>query len=160
VYTKRWILSKGLPITEKQFDAILAFIRNYDFRNYALTQNQCTSFASQVAEIGGLMLEGELTMQLQSTLDMGHYQLCLWSEPRYREITISSPDNLERSLIKAVRAGRATCALAWYLQNHAQTDWSTNMQQAFHTFVRFPSRYFKWLHISAMPEQTKQVPPR
>lgn len=83
-----------------------------------ITGNQCSSFAPQVASLGGLEVECKVTMPIDPYIEVGDDCFCLWQDPSYSLLTISSPDILERSLMQAVREGRAQYALEWYRQTH------------------------------------------
>lgn len=107
-----------VDLSPQQFQRIFDFIQNYPFDRYSITGNQCSSFAAQVASLGGLEVECEVTMPIDQYLEVGEDCFCLWQDPSYSLLTISSPDVLERSLMQAVREGRAQCALDWYRQTH------------------------------------------
>lgn len=96
-----------INLTAEQFFRILDFIACYNYRDYAITANQCSSFVAQVASLGGLDLDCEVTMEIQPCLNLKGEKLQLWSDPTYSLLTISSPDILERSLMQAVSEGRA-----------------------------------------------------
>ncbi len=53
-------------------------------------------------------------------LILGGKQVCLWRDPIYSEITFSSPDILERSLLKSVGDGKTDYALTWYQKRYPQ----------------------------------------
>lgn len=105
-----------VDLTPEQFARIEDFIAHYRYFEYAITGNQCSSFVAQVASLAGLDLECEVTMTIEPKIYYGGCEICLWSDPCYERLTISSPDILERSLMKAVREGTAENAMGWYLR--------------------------------------------
>lgn len=109
-----------IDLSREQFDRMMAFIKSYRYSEYAITGSQCSSFAAQVASLGGLELACEVTMEIEPCINVGGAKLPLWRDPSYAQLTISSPDILERSLMQAVREGRAEGALAWYKKRSSQ----------------------------------------
>lgn len=105
-----------IDLSEKQFHDICNFIRNYSFVQYNLMEKQCTAFASQIASIAGLPLCCGITIQTEPILKYRREAIRLWSDPAYSSLTLLSPDCLEKSLIDAVRQGRAQNGLSWYLK--------------------------------------------
>jgi hypothetical protein len=135
-----------MDLTEEQYYAILTFIQHFDFSDYSLRGNQCSSFAAQVASIGGLELEYEVDLTIDPVLQLGGYDLVLWNDPCYAKLTVSSPDIIEKDLMQAVGEGRAEYALDWYLHTHPEPvcrivkKWRTNI-------VRFPKRLCRYWYI-------------
>jgi hypothetical protein len=128
-----------VDLTEAQFDCILRFVQAYDFTEYAITGNQCSSFAAQAAAFADLHLDCEITMQVDPSLYIGGKRICLWKNPDYSEITFSSPDIFERSLMQAVQEGRAENALCWYRNTHpCKSKWSAS------DWMFFPKRYLRF----------------
>lgn len=97
-----------IDLIPAQFERIFEFVRSYDYSNYSITGNQCSSFAAQVASLAGLELECEVTMPIRDELYLGGECIRFWEDPSYSQLTISSPDIIERSLMQAVRDGKAT----------------------------------------------------
>jgi len=96
-----------INLTRDQFARIMEFASIYDYSHYSLTENQCSSFAAQVASLAGLDLDCEVTMRLNNELWLKGERIRFWSDPCYSFLTISSPDVVERSLMRAVDEGRA-----------------------------------------------------
>lgn len=96
-----------LNLTSQQFDAILEFIRTYDYSNYSLIGLQCASFASHIAALAGLDLDCKMTIAINKELYLKGERIRFWEDPYYAQLTISSPDILERSLMQAVAEGKA-----------------------------------------------------
>jgi hypothetical protein len=109
-----------VDLSQEQFEKILFFIdpKNYYYREYALTCNQCSSFVAQVASLIDFPFEHEITIEIKEKVTLRGQTLYLWKDPYYSQLTISTPDILERSLMEAVDEGRAEYALDWYLKNH------------------------------------------
>lgn len=128
-----------VDLTKDQYFRILNFIQCYNYSEYAITGNQCTSFVAQVAAFAGLDLECEITLPVDCNLCLGGHRISLWEDPTFSEITFSSPDILERSLMKAVREGKAEYALPWYQKTHPNKRIPT-MQD----IIRFPERYIRF----------------
>lgn len=105
-----------IDLTEQQFRKIENFMLSsqYNYKEYALTRNQCSSFLSQIAALIDLDLEDEVTVNIGPQMTFGGRVLPLWKDPAYSKITFSSPDIIEKSLMKAVREGKAKYALPWY----------------------------------------------
>lgn len=95
-----------MDLSQDQFYQILNFIQHYDYTRYALTGNQCSSFAAQVASLAGLNLECEVTISLDQNLYLSRERIRLWKDLRYSQLTIATPDMVEKSLMEAVRKGR------------------------------------------------------
>lgn len=132
-----------IDLTAEQFNYILRYIESYDFSEYAITGNQCSSFATQVAAFGGLDLECEVTMPIEQYVRIGNQSVCLWNDSAYSEITFPSPDRLERSLMEAVQHGRAQYALSWYKKRHpCKNKFDLDMIKS------FPSRYMRYRALS------------
>jgi len=96
-----------VELTEDEFVKIVDFVNNYGFSDYSLTGNQCASFVVQVASLAGLDLESKVVMAINKELRVGGERIRLWEDPCYSQLTFSSPDILERSLMKAVKEGKA-----------------------------------------------------
>lgn len=86
----------------------------YNYKDYSLTQNQCTTLVTKVAAIGGLLLDPELTMPIPASIDFKGKRIHLWQDPRYQSITLPTPDMLEKNMILAVVEGKVKPALRWY----------------------------------------------
>lgn len=135
-----------VSLTQEQFQSILCFIETYDFSTYSLTSSQCTSFAAAIASLAGLDLEFCAFMQIPSSLTLGGANIRLWSDPCYSELIVPSPDVLERSMMRAVREGRAEAALEWYAKTHRRAVWS-RARSIGELFMKFPERYERTLHL-------------
>ncbi len=96
-------------LTKESFEALYAFINEggYSFSEYSLTRNQCSSFVAQVAALAGIPLKHQVTLPVNREVKIGGMRFRLWSDPKYAEITFSSPDVLEQSLKSLVREGNA-----------------------------------------------------
>jgi hypothetical protein len=105
-----------VDLTKRQFNRILDFMDpgQYDYETFSLVGNQCSSFVAEVASIAGLPVEDKVTVKIASSMMIGKKEYRLWTDPKYSEITFSSPDVIERSLMEAVSEGRAEYALGWY----------------------------------------------
>jgi hypothetical protein len=99
-----------VDLTKEQFEKIMDFVNSYDYSNYALTGNQCSSFVVQVASLAGLDLFCEVSILLEKDIFLFGERIRLWEDPRYSRLTIGSPDILEKSLMDAVSSGRAKYA--------------------------------------------------
>ncbi len=126
-----------IDLTEEQFEAIRDFVSRYDFQEYSLTKKQCVNFVCRVAALAGLELTGEMTLHIEKELRMGRRRYCLWSDPAFAELTLASPDRLEKSLMQAVREKRAEYALRWYLHHHAEPFSAAKFWE---NVIRFPKR--------------------
>lgn len=108
-----------ITLNKEQFEEILRFIHpsSYFYPYYALTQNQCTSFAAACAAIAGLYVKTQITVAIPSKINFRHAHMPLWKNPAFSSITFASPDALEKSLIQAMQQGKAENALHWYLKH-------------------------------------------
>ncbi len=131
-------------LSKAQFCNVLNYIHpdHYNYRNYALTSNQCTSFVVQVAGLAGLSLESEVIVPVDSCIRLGRRPFTLWTDPTYSSITLASPDILEKSLMQAVREGKAENALQWYKSSMEKKKcWRCRIKGHAETLKRFPERY-------------------
>jgi len=103
-----------IDLTSEQFHRILAFINAYDYRHYSLIGNQCSSFAARIAAIAGLDVNCEATITVSPVIYFNGEKIRFWEDPYYSRLTICSPDLLERSLMQAVRQGKAECIQTRY----------------------------------------------
>ena len=129
-----------INLTDVQFERIYAFIcGEYDFSYYSLTDNQCTSFVTQIAAQADIELEHEMTIKIDPIVSMHGGNLRFWEDPRYQYLTFSSPDILERSMMEAVKEGKAEDALKWYKKRH-RPCFKRRMQRRWDTMVKAPAR--------------------
>jgi len=135
-----------IDITPRQFERILEFVNHYDYTHYALTNNQCSSFVAQVSSLAGLDLECEVTIPIDPYVFVGNTCFLMWSDPCYANLTISSPDVLECSLMNAVANGEAECALEWYKNKRPPSCWKQT-RNAFENTCKFPERFLRWQAI-------------
>lgn len=131
-----------IDLSKEQFEKILKFIQLYDYSDYAITGNQCSSFVAQIAAFVGLDLECEITMYVNQYVDIGGQMVCLWEDPTYSVITFSSPDQLEKSLMEVVRRGQAEYALDWYKKKFLRRK-RINLE----TLQKFPERLLRYITI-------------
>ena len=128
-----------IDIDEQQFTKILEFIESYDYSEYAITRNQCSSFVAQVAALADFSIEYEITMKIDKTLG-------IWKDSKYSTITFSTPDVVERSLMQAVKEGRAEYALSWYKKNHRECP-GKRWRRRCRNLKLFPSRIKRVLYF-------------
>lgn len=131
-----------INISHEQFLEILDFINplNYDYLDYSITKNQCSSFAANVAAIAGLQLDDKVTMRIDPSIKIFGEDIRLWTDPQYSTITFSSPDILEKSLKIAVRDGRAQEATKWYKKKYPKTT-SDFVKEWHDSFCKIPERW-------------------
>jgi len=106
-----------VDLSKEQFEEILAFTdpKVYPYKYFSLVNRQCSSFLSRIASMAGLPLEHRVTVKIDPVFQAGSREYRLWTDPRYSKLTFSSPDILERSLMNAVKEGKAQYALHWYI---------------------------------------------
>lgn len=133
-----------INLTPKQFKSILLYINpmHYDYSNYAITGNQCSSFVANVAQIAGVNLCCKVTIPIPQRIRIGKEGYTLWEDPGYSQLTISTPDILEKSMMLAVEEGKVEYALPYYLKNRRKRrcprcHWHTLCE----TLSDFPYRY-------------------
>lgn len=98
-------------ITTQQLRSILRFIHptRYPYAQYGLTTRQCASLVTQIAALLGFSFADKVSVPIPPTFTYGGlWKMRLWSDPRYRTITFSSPDKIEVALRELVRSGKAT----------------------------------------------------
>jgi hypothetical protein len=105
-----------ISLSEEQFFKIENFMegKQYNYNDYALTRNQCSSFLAQIAALADFEMEDEVTVELDSTLYFAGEKITLWKDHSYSQINFSSPDVIEKSLMKMVSEGKAEYAVEWY----------------------------------------------
>jgi len=105
-----------LVLTQAQFRTIRTLMdpNRPEHRRFQLTGRQCSSFLADVAQVAGVRLEHEVTIEVPPQISVGGETYRLWTDPKYSRLTLSSPDVLEVSLKRLVAQGRATEALDWY----------------------------------------------
>lgn len=108
-------------LTQQQYEKILRFIQCYQFQEYSLVGNQCASFVAQMAALIDFPIECQQTIQINSALFYRNDCLPLWKDPVYSTITVSTPDVIEKSLIQAIREGKAENVLHFYVKNNRNT---------------------------------------
>ena len=135
-----------VSLTAEQYCCILRFIEQYDFSKYSLQNNQCTTFAVQIASMAGLQLSSNASIQIPSTLSIGGETIRLWSDPSYTELIVPTPDLLEKSMMEAVHQGKAEPSLDWYQKTHGKTVWS-KLKSFGETLRRFPERFERYLAL-------------
>jgi hypothetical protein len=139
-----------INLTKAQFESICTFIdpRHYDYSNYAITGNQCSSFAAYVAQLAGVELDFEVAIPIPQILSVNRRRYILWEDPQYSLITLSSPDILEKSLMEAVARGRAEYILPWYLKHrYPKKGFRRKTFELYRAIRYFPSRYKRALQF-------------
>ncbi len=111
-------------LTEQEYAKTREFIAAYDYKHFALTKGQCTSFAAGVAAAAGIELGSGITLALPRVLSFKGTEYVFWTEPQYSSISFSAPEVLEQSLLLALEQGLGEDALEWYRRG---TGW-THMQ--------------------------------
>lgn len=135
-----------IDITESQFHSILQFIDAYNFSDYAITRNQCSTFVARLAQLAGWELEHLVMMRIDPWVRIGNEILPLWRDPSYATITFSSPDRLQLSLMESVRSGKAECVLHWYRKRKAFV-WREALSSLGTDIYLFPKRLRRLVEI-------------
>ena len=130
-----------VPVTEEQFKRVKAFIdpENYPYHDYAITRNQCSNFVAKVGALIDFPIEHQVTIPVDQTMCVMGHEVKLYEDERYREITLSVPDRVERSLIEKVREGEALYALEWYFKKYPERKQNPIARQ-WEDLCRFPER--------------------
>ncbi len=107
-----------IDLTKEQFEKIVAYIhpKSYNYCDYSFTRHQCCTFVADVAALADWTIEPELFFTLAQQVEVGGRRMQLWTDPLYSQITLATPDMVEKSLIESVKSGRAQYALDWYLE--------------------------------------------
>lgn len=133
-----------IDLTPNQFAAIMSYIdpSHYDYSNYAITGNQCSSFVANVAQIADLELCSVVSIPIPQKIRVGSGEFVLWEDYCYSQLTISSPDILEKSMMRAVDEGRAHYALPFYLKKWKKRRCIfCNWRNFCDTVSKIPERY-------------------
>lgn len=80
--------------------------RYYDYQTYSLTEHQCCTLVEEVAAIAGVVLDSRVTLPIEKTVRWSGRKVVLWEDPTYAWITLPTPDKLQESLRRAVKAGK------------------------------------------------------
>jgi hypothetical protein len=131
-----------VSLTHEQYAVILAYITNYNYQDYSLTGQQCSSFVCEIAKIAGIYLDDLVTLEIAPTFK----HMCMWQDPEYQFLTFSSPDKLELSLKELVREGRAENVLRWYQRSHRKCL-GCKIQKLSKTIQMFPGRIVRYTGI-------------
>lgn len=96
-----------IHLSQEQYQLIFAFIKNYPYQEYSLTNNQCCTFLRQIARLIGIELEVQASLAIDQWIVLNGKRFQLWEDARYSKLIFSSPDVLEASLKRLVREGKA-----------------------------------------------------
>lgn len=107
-------LACAIHLNALQYQEIISFLHNYQFKNYCLQGQQCVSLVMQVAALAGLELGGRVSIPVSPVVFFNGMQIPLWTDRRYSILSFYSPDFLELSMLKALNENRAADALRWY----------------------------------------------
>lgn len=110
-----------VTLTEEQFNKIFDYITSYHYKKYSLVRRQCSLFVAEIAALAHLFLEHKITIEIQPQIQIKGRAYLFWTDPSYSTLTISSPDLLEKSLMKVVEEGRGENTLDWYLKTHPKS---------------------------------------
>jgi hypothetical protein len=136
-----------IDLTPDQFEKILSFIdpKHYDYTNYSLTDQQCSTYVGHVAALIDFHIEHQVVLKLEPEMDIAGKKLRLWTDPQYSNLIFSSPDRVERSLIEAVREGKAQNAMNWYYETHGESG--VVGEEVMDKVKAFPARFVRFLII-------------
>lgn len=140
-----------VKLDERQYQKVRKFILSgrYPFQDYAITKNQCAAFAAQAAKLAGLELNHSITVPIEQFVRLGNENVMLWSDSCYSQLTISTPDILEKSLMQAVKEKKAQNATSWYKKKFAKKK---NLGKQLNAILMFPSRYARYRLMSEIEE--------
>lgn len=105
-----------VAITECQYHEIraLLFDNTYDFKKYQIAQRQCVTFVQKVAMIASLDLRGMQLLEIPPNIYVWGKKIRLWTDPKYRQLAIATPECLEFKMRQALYQGKALPALKEY----------------------------------------------
>lgn len=129
-----------IDITQEQYEKIADFIKNYPYEEYSLTKNQCCTFVKAVAALADWQIDAEVEIEIEPTIHIAGETLPLWTDPCYSMVSLNTPDMVEKSLMKAVKEGRAEPALRWYNRFRPEC-WRKKYRRFCETAYYFPIRY-------------------
>lgn len=91
------------PLSQEQFFKIYEFItKKYDFKRYSLTNHQCCTFITEIAALINVYLDCRETIRLDSSIWYRGAHVRFWDDECYSNITIPTPDRLEKGLKKLI----------------------------------------------------------
>jgi hypothetical protein len=103
-----------LNISEEECEKICQLIGQYHFSRYSLTDNQCVHLVARIAGVLGLKLSYEVSVPIPQQIEFEGELLTLWHDSEFNSITLATPDELQKSMKKAVLEGQAIAALDFY----------------------------------------------
>lgn len=135
-----------VSLTKEEHEMIVDWITHYDFREYALQGAQCASFVTKIAALIGIDLEDQVSVPIDSSIKLAGQVYTLWKDPKYSKICFSSPDCLEKSLMKLVVEGSGEYALGWY-QRAYPTSAIQRISECLDSTVRLKERWQRYCLI-------------
>lgn len=133
-----------VPLTQEQYFKIKQALAEYDFKKYSITENQCATLVALVGKQIDLPIEHKVVVPIASSLNYATFHLRLWEDPFYSRITLSVPDKVECSLMRAVAAGQAIPVLKWY-NNQFGKKKKPSLKERMETVRCFPERFTRYL---------------
>jgi len=104
-----------IPLTREQHHAIDEYINDYDYRRFALLRHACSDFVAGAAELAGVNVTHRIRLRFPAEGTVHGHHIRVWTDPKYSELSIGSPDVLEKSLQRLAEQGIGEDATEWYL---------------------------------------------
>ncbi|NQZ67973.1 MAG: hypothetical protein HRT89_07880 [Lentisphaeria bacterium] len=105
-----------IKISKKQHDDIRKFIKDYDYKIFALTDRQCSFFVAECMRIAGIDPAYEMKISFPQIFYFRGIKVRVWTDPKYKTIAIGFPDSMETFSRLLVKKGLAEDAMKWYLE--------------------------------------------
>lgn len=132
-----------VPLTKQQYEKILDFIHQYPYSEYSIIGKQCSSYVKEIAQLIGIELEDLVTLKIPQWIYFDGEYWKMWENPCYQELTFSSPDRLERSLVELVNKNKAEFALDWYFKTHHRC-FKCIRKRCCENVTKFPERLWRY----------------
>ncbi len=104
-----------IPIDAAAHARIRAFMDAYPYPTFSMVDQVCTDYVSGIAAQAGVNLAHRIELEFPPEVWFRGRTIPMWTDPRYRDFEVGSPDVLEEDLRALVEAGIATDVTAWYV---------------------------------------------
>ena len=104
----------AFPLTKEEFLNLYRFIQKYDFTQWSLQNHQCVHFVQACLGTIGVPIFCTQTLHLPHEFIWKNERIRLWQDAEYGELTLATPDALEKALFQEVLKKRALIAMKWY----------------------------------------------
>ncbi|KAF3362333.1 Uncharacterized protein PHSC3_001162 [Chlamydiales bacterium STE3] len=129
-----------MTLSDEEFGKAIAFIHEYPYQRYSLTERQCCTFVSEMARLFGLHFIIQRQLEIATEARIAGAQVRLWRDSRYSKLLFACPDLLEKELKKAIADGQLEDALKWYKRRNRPS-----LPTILHQSLLFPRRLIRYM---------------